>query len=399
MTEINYKIISFYSYKGGAGRTTCAANFIYHYAVENGISESNPIVIIDMDVDSAGMTSFLGQSEKTNSSKWNIIDMIIGNVDIKYIKNIDTFLNLDVDEPLSQTLLSFFDMFIKKKFKKLKETDVKKTIDNIKTIRIRTSLNEFFEDMEEQNKNLFFESLFERIKIEKDLERIPEFLDTLLPASGLIDVSYYFNQPPQNILFLGAKQISQEVINYDKGANVIKDIVRVLERHYKKGFTIIIDSSSGRQPSSLIAIESSHIIVFCTRVTNQFSSGTDQQLNTLIPAINKYSKKIFLLPVAVPAYYTKENPLYGRREIAQEAIKFIREKHNLKIAEKKNKIEFIDKEPDNDFFSANCINEVESFKWNEKIIMKKDINNNAVQDEKNAFDAFKKLAKRILEIN
>lgn len=55
------KIISYFSYKGGAGRSTLAYNTIPLIA-RNHLhpTKENPIVIVDMDIDSCGMSYLLG---------------------------------------------------------------------------------------------------------------------------------------------------------------------------------------------------------------------------------------------------------------------------------------------------------------------------------------------------
>lgn len=56
---ISMEIISFNSYKGGACRTTTCYNTIPYIAQITNASKHNPIVIIDMDLDSMGMTNMI----------------------------------------------------------------------------------------------------------------------------------------------------------------------------------------------------------------------------------------------------------------------------------------------------------------------------------------------------
>ncbi len=53
------KVISFYSFKGGAGRTVCTANFAGTYARHIKATPERPILLMDMDLDSAGLTILL----------------------------------------------------------------------------------------------------------------------------------------------------------------------------------------------------------------------------------------------------------------------------------------------------------------------------------------------------
>ena len=50
------KFISCFSYKGGAGRSTLAINVVPFLAEMLGATESNPFVLVDMDIDSCGLT-------------------------------------------------------------------------------------------------------------------------------------------------------------------------------------------------------------------------------------------------------------------------------------------------------------------------------------------------------
>ncbi len=48
--------VAFYSYKGGSGRSTACVNFIYFFAKKVNATPQNPIVVVDCDIDSAGLT-------------------------------------------------------------------------------------------------------------------------------------------------------------------------------------------------------------------------------------------------------------------------------------------------------------------------------------------------------
>ena len=50
------KIISCFSYKGGAGRSTMAMNVIPFLAEALGASAEHPLILVDMDIDSCGLT-------------------------------------------------------------------------------------------------------------------------------------------------------------------------------------------------------------------------------------------------------------------------------------------------------------------------------------------------------
>lgn len=54
------KTITFYSYKGGAGRSSTTLNTLPYLVQSMHATESAPILVLDMDLDSAGMTYLLG---------------------------------------------------------------------------------------------------------------------------------------------------------------------------------------------------------------------------------------------------------------------------------------------------------------------------------------------------
>ena len=66
--------ISFFSYKGGAGRTSLLFNTLPFLAEELGANENEPIVVLDLDLDSQGLT-YLTESQ----SKINTIQVIRGD--------------------------------------------------------------------------------------------------------------------------------------------------------------------------------------------------------------------------------------------------------------------------------------------------------------------------------
>ncbi|MCL2861594.1 MAG: hypothetical protein FWE22_04190 [Firmicutes bacterium] len=76
-------ITTFFSYKGGAGRSSTCLNTLPYLATELNASKNAPILLIDMDWKSAGMTYLLDQ-EKTFRSKDR--DDII-----RYIKSQNTY--------------------------------------------------------------------------------------------------------------------------------------------------------------------------------------------------------------------------------------------------------------------------------------------------------------------
>lgn len=58
------KTTTFFSYKGGAGRSTTCFNTIPFLAQEVGACKERPILLIDMDIESAGMTYLLNKDQE-----------------------------------------------------------------------------------------------------------------------------------------------------------------------------------------------------------------------------------------------------------------------------------------------------------------------------------------------
>ncbi len=71
------KVISFFSYKGGAGRSTLAYNVIPILASEYFMpTKESPMIVIDTDVDSCGMSYLLGAEKKIK--KDNCVQHLLG---------------------------------------------------------------------------------------------------------------------------------------------------------------------------------------------------------------------------------------------------------------------------------------------------------------------------------
>jgi cellulose biosynthesis protein BcsQ len=65
------KKICFYSFKGGAGRTVCTANIAGTLSQRLGATQEHPTLLLDLDLDSAGLTILLGQQKQFEESKWS----------------------------------------------------------------------------------------------------------------------------------------------------------------------------------------------------------------------------------------------------------------------------------------------------------------------------------------
>ncbi len=67
------KTISCFSYKGGAGRSTLAMNIVPFLAKELGATPEHPLILVDMDIDSCGLTFLYNlQNEPETSNKYYV---------------------------------------------------------------------------------------------------------------------------------------------------------------------------------------------------------------------------------------------------------------------------------------------------------------------------------------
>ncbi|MCL2063393.1 MAG: hypothetical protein FWG98_03340 [Candidatus Cloacimonetes bacterium] len=73
------KIITFYSFKGGSGRSSTTQNTLPYLVSSLGATKETPILLLDMDLDSAGMT-YLMKQEWSFKDKFDIKDFLKGSI-------------------------------------------------------------------------------------------------------------------------------------------------------------------------------------------------------------------------------------------------------------------------------------------------------------------------------
>lgn len=92
------KQITFHSYKGGSGRSSTTLNTIPYLAEALGADAEHPILLLDLDIDSAGMTYLLGKA-----------DHYLKNVDVKtFLKGEIGWRTKYTDDFKNHSLLSHF---------------------------------------------------------------------------------------------------------------------------------------------------------------------------------------------------------------------------------------------------------------------------------------------------
>jgi cellulose biosynthesis protein BcsQ len=70
--------VTFFSYKGGAGRSSTALNTLPYLVDVLGADKNSPILLLDMDLDSAGMTYLLGLDKHFQDGTYDIKDFLTG---------------------------------------------------------------------------------------------------------------------------------------------------------------------------------------------------------------------------------------------------------------------------------------------------------------------------------
>lgn len=292
------KVISLYSFKGGAGRTLCTANLVGLLAREIGASEASPILLLDMDLDSAGLTILLEQTDAFEGKRWNLSNILNGKFSFR-----------DTDN-LSQ-----------------------------------------------------------------------------LKARGVQDVSARVDAPKGSVLFIGAEPVGHEISEARKG--IMDDqMVELLEYCGLQGIsTLVIDCASGLQQIANLTRRFSDVIIYCSRLTNQFLWGTTRELKIFVSDCQREGSgipSIVLLPVAVPK--------------SRDDFKECFDASMMEL----RRLEMDLQDTTGTYLHESGVCEVESFKWVETVLSLRaavDAEKTALSaDEESALGSFRQLAKKVKEL-
>jgi hypothetical protein len=223
---------------------------------------------------------------------------------------------------------------------------------------------------------------------EKDAEKIRLTRD-FLPAIGFVDISEFFHAEEGTVKFLGADVHYQgeQVLTGENTVNALDELRYLCDDH---GYSaIVFDSGAGTQSSADAFHRFSDLIIYCMRPTKQFRQGTVSHLVNYQKTLEEIKasrelgedkKLIILLPTAVP---NNANTAHK----AESAFRDIRT----------SIINIFPQLIDASFCSIDtALNEVESFKWEERILTEETIKENP--DEIKAYGVYKALAKKIVEI-
>ncbi len=290
------KTITFYSYKGGAGRSSTTLNTLPYLVQSMHATATNPILLLDMDLDSAGMT-YLLQS----------------------------------------------DVYFKGRY------DVKKFLKG-----------------EENWSEAAAPKLAEH-----------ELYKKFLPVGELLGVEN------NAVMFLGVDDESK-VDNKDMDGPK-QEVMSKFRRFCRKNGikAVVIDSAAGDQFSAILSTDAANDIVCCMRPTMQFRIGTFSYLKRLSKIT--MDKRIVLLPTVVP---NKDKMIDGELQ----RLKAI---NNIKERVK----DLLFKDVSMSFVSEETfgINEVERFKWKEAVLYKIALTSELTEDEVEATNRYKKLARVLAE--
>lgn len=402
------KCFSFYSYKGGSGRTTTLLNVTKHLCEKLNASKESPILLIDADLESAGLTYFFN-CEKRFSAKFNstihaelflnqpreVLDGVVGdNTFGKSRERLVSCENIasDIDELFPGYSISdvFDKVYIRETTSQLLERIVSATERCAQNSTTGSAID---------TEDSFLSKTYDLSKLVTKLKSIDKSnpdnapaekrkaIETFLPSDGMVDVSEYLGLEEGAVKFIGVDvaftgthtEINQIIAFSNK---------QIITQECKRnGFSaILFDCGAGVQSTAHVLNHISDVLVYCMRPTYQFISGTYNQLTNYqhcldrnveikqaIAADNGEScdkKAVIMLPTAVP--YESG----GTSELQNDSF-------NRIIGISRNYSKFVD----NTFCTYDmALKEVALFKWREHILGAK-----AVEAAQTSAESLKKL--------
>jgi hypothetical protein len=361
-------VATMYSYKGGAGRTVCTANLVGSLARELGASMSNPIILLDMDLDSAGLTHLMEVYDEFENSTWNTAGLISGEFKLGRGLERDMFFNRDKKTRLASSSI-----------RALSNAGLDSSILSLlKDLELRQGICIELERLTNANPGKVVERLS---KVKKLSEvNVREALASVIPAVGATDVSAKVQAPQGSVLFVGGPQVGRDPVVDGDSRPYFRKFIEECRR--QKASAVLIDSASGRQNIATLCQDLSDIVVYCCRLTYQFRVGTRYQLRQFITKPTKRDREkpaIIILPVAVPQTISAEWDSQKKRAMSDLTIL------STEIGEYTPTYCFRDGVP-----------EVELFKWEEDVL---ETRPTLAEDEAAAVGMFKLLAAKISELS
>ena len=426
---------TFYSYKGGSGRSTTAVNTVRHLADVLGASPEHPILVVDADLESAGLTYFFGYGDGNcytdlfndtihttkiilkpslyfdrgpiekrlftdESAVWNAAndESLLGGLSLFFTKechdrNPDAYSQESVRAMLDGVMLGQVEIDMLKACCASYESDRTLPEDKKRVDKYKLSLVALGQRLKTIHND---SSLSDTEKAEEKKKAIKR----MLPATSFKDISSHFAKAEGTVKFLGV-DVDYEGEQIVRGVNTVSAFSRLVRKCEKWGYcAIIFDSGAGVQSTAEAFHKISDVLVYCMRPTKQFRSGTRTQLaNHKRPLEEEIKRKkqdgkvcadykpIVLLPTAVPMYTagSGSEALCAKRDEAIEGIKALA-KDFATIVDST----FCDRD--------GVLNEVEVFKWEERILLSEE-EIGGVPDQLRAFRKYRELATRLSELS
>lgn len=440
---MNTKCYTFYSYKGGSGRSTALINTAKHLIPALKANPQEPILIVDADLESAGLTYFFGCASRfgTLLSSDDLVEdaLTINTAGLllqgqnRQLRPNSVQANMifgNVGEsrgPIPEALIEKFSVILKY----LGNYDIHSVLKGVELSNIEVTLFNKIADMtlerfEQKEKNdgvvegeiYYLTENYNLIELLADFIEIQhknaassatlkrEKIDEFLPVRKLCDISSFFDAQPGTVRFLGVDVKSKVGSVYghsaeEATATSFKALLKVCNSLGYKA--VIFDSAAGTQSTAHALHYVSDVIVYCMRPTRQFLQGTRQQLtkykDEIVRMQSKYNKSpVIILPTAVPydsgcASFFKQDSFLQIEGISQIYSSIV----------------------DGTFCTdATSLHEVELFKWYEMILgcgnglssaadgaksaelKKYTLEATMPADAKNAYKTYRKLAERIV---
>lgn len=371
------KTITFFSYKGGAGRSSTTLNFAAQYAKKIKPTAQNPILLIDMDIDSAGITYLLDADTRVVKKQSSIERILNGEIKFDGQKKRDELLREDTEIAFSSKQLEqLLDSSLSKEFK-----------EHIRDNRFRPGIiNGIGEMLNEKSTKADMITYLNGSKTVQELEYRMDQYDNGL---AFIDISYKLGyHVPGSILFLGVDPRGEYFYNRNsaKEASIMRLFLDFCEKE-KHIHTVICDSPCGRQTVAEILRENTDILICCLRMTKQFRRGTKSFISEINTDEDAGLFDLVILPVAVP----EDDPDRKRRALDS----FRMDIEDIFRSEpgylSKEKVHL-------DMLEYGGINEVMSFKWEERILVA-DNREAYPGNEQDAIDAYGELGNLVIKIS
>lgn len=328
---MNAKCYTFYSYKGGSGRTTTLLNTTKHLAEILNASKEHPILLVDADLESAGLTYFFGCENKfTDRSHLTIHSEAFLNKATAILEGVkgDNMFGAFIDrmfscDDIATRLLPFSssinaeDVLSGVIIRETTKQIFKRVVDAAERVKFAAKGDSVSADDVFFSKQYDMQTLLNRLSRTKDLDEKRKIIEDFLPTDTFVDVSKFFGCPEGSIKFIGVDVHFNGVhLNVDN-KKALQNKAKISKVCGENGFsTVIFDCGAGVQSTAHVLNQVSDTIVYCMRPTYQFVQGTWTQLSnyqTGLIGINDRKnekakdrgertdkKTVIILPTAVP---------------------------------------------------------------------------------------------------